>query len=47
MVKYIANKSKTKNNNFGDLEATFDYATNPDKTEKQFLLLESFKWESL
>lgn len=38
VVKYTTNKSKTKNNNFGDLEATFDYATNPDKTEKQFFV---------
>lgn len=38
MVKYTTNKSKTKNNNFGELKVTFDYATNPDKTEKQFFV---------
>lgn len=43
VVKYTTNKSKTKNNNFGDLKVIFDYIINPDKTEKQFLLIESFK----
>ena len=43
VVKYTTNKSRTKNNNFGDLKLNFDYVTNPDKIEKQFLLLESFK----
>ncbi len=38
VVKYATNKLKTKNNNFGDLKVTFDYATNPDKTEKQFFV---------
>lgn len=43
VVKYTANKSKTKNNNFGDLKLTFNYAISPAKAEKQFLLLESIK----
>ena len=43
VVKYITNKSKVKSDNFGDLKATFDYATNLDKTEKQFFVIESFK----
>lgn len=43
VVKYNTNKSKVKNDNFGDLKLTFDYAMNLDKTEKQFLLIESFK----
>jgi len=38
VVKYITNKSKIKNDNFGDLKSTFDYATNSDKTEKQFFV---------
>lgn len=41
-VKYITNKSKTKNNNFEDFKLTFNYVTNPAKTQKQFLLIESF-----
>ena len=34
VVKYTTNKSKTKNNNFGDLKLIFDYVTNLDKIQK-------------
>ena len=37
-MKYITNKSKIKNDNFGDLKTTYDYETNSDKTEKQFFV---------